>query len=87
MMADNVELFMRFHPVAGEDISVISKDFSGEKEALEAVAEAINERRSLVLSQARPVREGAKTGVVINAGNVVSVQVSTTDGGTTGQYL
>jgi hypothetical protein len=86
-MADNAELFMRFHPVAGEDISVVSRDFSGEKEALEAVARAMDERRSLVLSRARPIREGATTGVVLNVGNVVSVQVSTTDSRTTGQYL
>ena len=86
-MADNVELVMRFHLVAGEDVSVMSKDFGGETEALEKVARAVDERRSLVLTKARYDREVGESGVVINLANVVSVQVSKTDSAKTGQYL
>jgi len=84
---DNVELIMRFHPVGGEDVSLISKDFGGEGEALEAIARALDDRRSLVLTQARYDREAGENGVVINLANVVSVRVSKTDSATTGQYL
>jgi len=84
---DNVELIMRFHPVGGEDVSLISKDFDGEGEALEAIARALDDRRSLVLTQARYDREAGENGVVINLANVVSVRVSKTDSATTGQYL
>jgi hypothetical protein len=84
---DNIELIMRFHPVGGEDVSLISKDFGGEGEALEAIARALDERRSLVLTQARYDREAGENGVVINLANVVSVRVSKTDSVTTGQYL
>jgi hypothetical protein len=84
---DNVELFMRFHPSFGEDISLTSRDFSSEKEALEAIAQALNEQRSLILSKAKYGREAGVNGVVINLANVVFVRVSTTDSGTTGQYL
>jgi hypothetical protein len=84
---DNIVLVMRFHPVGGEDVSVLSRDFGGEAEALEAVARAVDERRSLVLTQARYDREAGEGGVVINLANVVSVRVSKTDSATTGQYL
>jgi hypothetical protein len=67
--------------------SLISKDFGGEGEALEAIARALDERRSLVLTQARYDREAGENGVVINLANVVSVRVSKTDSATTGQYL
>ena len=86
-MPDTVELVMRFHPVGGEDVSVMSKDFAGEGEALEAIARAVDERRSLVLTKARYDREVGESGVVINLANVVSVRVSQTDSATTGQYL
>ena len=86
-MPDNVVLIMRFHPVGGEDVSVISEDFPGEHEALEAVAHALNERRSLVLHHARYNREAEENGVIINLANVVSVRVSSTDSAATGQYL
>jgi hypothetical protein len=33
---------MRFHPVGGDDVSVISEDFGGEREALEAIARALD---------------------------------------------
>jgi hypothetical protein len=78
---------MRFHPVGGEDVSVISADFAGEAEAVQAIARALDERRSLVLIRARYNREAGENGVVVNLANVVSVRVSTTDSDTTGQYL
>jgi hypothetical protein len=84
---DNVELYLRFHPSFGEDISLTSSDFSGENEALEAIAQALNEQRSLILSKAKYGREAGENGVVINLANVVFVRVSTTESDTTGQYL
>ena len=84
---DNIELIMRFHPVGGEDVSLISKDFGGEGEALEAITRAMDDRRSLVLTHARYDRAAGENGVVINLANVVSVRVSKTDSATTGQYL
>ena len=45
-MPDNAELILRFHPVGGEDLSVLSKDFDGEKEALERIAHSVDERTS-----------------------------------------
>lgn len=86
-MPDNIVQIMRFHPLGGEDITIISEDFAGAREALEAVARALDERRSLVLSDARYDREADENGVVINLANVISVRVSKTDGAATGQYL
>jgi hypothetical protein len=86
-MADNLELIMRFHPVGGEDVSLLSADFAGTAEALEAVTRALDERRGLVLTHARYDREASENGVVINLANVVSVRVSKTDTDVTGQYL
>jgi hypothetical protein len=84
---DNIVLIMRFHPVGGEDVSVLSEDFGGEREALEAIAQALDERRSLVLAHARYGRESGHSGVIINLANVVSVRVSKTDSAATSQYL
>jgi hypothetical protein len=70
-VADNVVLIMRFHPVGGEDVSVVSEDFAGESEALEAIARALDERRSLVLVHARYDREAGQSGVIINLASVV----------------
>jgi len=84
---DNIVLIMRFHLVSGEDVSVVSEDFGGEREALEAIAEALDERRSLVLTHARYDREADQTGVIINLANVVSVRMSKTDSAAAGQYL
>ena len=84
---DGAELIMRFHLVGGEDVSVLSKDFGGEKEALERIAQLMDERRSLVLRRARYDREKAENGMVVNLDNVVSVRVSMKDTSTTGQYL
>src|SRR5580700_4013198 len=84
---DNIVLIMRFHPVGGEDVSVVSEDFGGEREAPEAIAQALDDRRSLVLTQARYDREAHQSGVIINLANVVSVRVSKTDSAATGQYL
>ena len=86
-MPDNIVLIMRFHPVGGEDVTVVSEDFGGEREALEAIAQALDERRSLVLTQARYGRETGHSGVIINLANVVAVRVSKTDSAATGQYL
>jgi hypothetical protein len=87
-MADNVELIMRFHPVGGEDLSLISADFDGEAEALQAIVRALDERRSLVLVRAKATREAGEAGVVVNLANVVSVRVSKMDSQVTGgQYL
>lgn len=86
-MPDKVVLILRFHPVGGEDVSVLCSDFSDEREALEAVAHAIDEHHSLVLNKARYEREPEENGVVINLANVVSMRVSKTDGAATGQYL
>ncbi|MFG1708024.1 hypothetical protein ACFLIM_32930 [Nonomuraea sp. M3C6] len=86
-MPDNVALIIRFHPVGGEDVSVMSGDFDGEPEALVAIARAVDERRSLVLTRARYDREADVNGVVINLANVVSVRVSKTDSAEAGQYL
>jgi hypothetical protein len=87
IVADNIELDLRFHPVGGEDVSLLSADFGGPQEALKAIARALDERRSLVLTHARDNREAVENGVVINLANVVSVRVSKTDGETTGPYL
>jgi hypothetical protein len=86
-VADNIELIIRIHPVGGEDVSVISADFGGEAEALEAITRALDERRSLVLVRGRYNREARENGVIINLANVVSVRVSKTDSDATGQYL
>ncbi len=86
-MPENVVLIIRFHPVGGEDVSVMSGDFGGEPEALEAIARAVDERRSLVLTRARYDRETEVNGVIINLANVVSVRVSKTDSALAGQYL
>ena len=40
-MPDNIVLIMRFHPVGGEDVTAVSEDFGGEREALEAIAQAL----------------------------------------------
>lgn len=86
-MVDNIELVMRFHPVGGEDVSLLSADFGGPEEALKAIACALDERRGLVLTHAKYDRAANENGVVINLANVVSVQVSKTDSDATGQYL
>ena len=86
-MPDNIVLIMRFHPVGGEDVSVVTEDYGGEREALEAIAQALDDRRSLVLTQARYDRETGHSGVIINLANVVSVRVSKTDSAETGQYM
>lgn len=86
-MADKVELLMMFHPVGGQDISVLTADFEGPEAAQAAISRALDERRSLVLTHARYNREAHENLVVINLANVVSVWVATLDSATTGQYL
>src|SRR5260370_36972752 len=78
---------MRFHPVGGDDVSVVSEDFGGEREALEAIAQALGERRSLVLTQARYDREAGPSGVIINLAKVGSVRGATDDRAATGQDM
>jgi hypothetical protein len=87
IVADDVELIMRFQPVAGEDVTVLTADFTAPDKALEAIARALDDRRSLVLTRARYNREAKESAVVINLANVVSVRVATNDSDTTGQYL
>ena len=86
-MPDNIVLIMRFHPVGGEDVTVVSQDFGGEREALEAIAQALDERRSLVLTHAGYGRETGHSGVIINLANVVSLRLSRTDSAAAGQYM
>ena len=88
-MPDNVELTVRLHSVSGEDVSVITRDFGGAAEALDAIGDDLNERRSLTLTRARSNRETGEHGVVINLANVVFVSVHTTGDASveTGQYI
>lgn len=86
-MAEPDELILRFHPVSGEDITVMSRDFAGDREAVDAIVKAIDEHRSLVLNQARYDRESQVAGVVINTANIVSVRVGRIDSLDSGQYL
>lgn len=86
-MPDNDVLIIRFHPVGGEDVYVTSGDFDGESAALEAISVALDERRSLVLTQVRYGFETETIGMVVNLANVVSVRVSKPDGVEAGQYL
>ncbi|MGC9665913.1 hypothetical protein ACNTMW_05080 [Planosporangium sp. 12N6] len=86
-MADNMELVVRFHPMGGDDVSLLSKDFRGPEEALEAVTRAVDQRRSLVLNHARESYEAEEHGMVINLANVVSVRISKADRETAGPYL
>ena len=86
-MSENVELIVRFHPVGGEDVFVSPKDFSGEDQALQTIAAAMNDQRSLLLTQAQYDGDAGVAGMVINLGNVVSVRVSSMATETTGPYL
>jgi hypothetical protein len=86
-MPETNELIMRFHPVGGEDVSIATKDFGSQADALQAIEHALDERRSLVLTQARYNREADTIAVIINLDNVVSVRVASHDSPATGQYL
>ena len=86
-MAEKVELIMRFHPVGGEDVSVLTTDFVGPDEALVTIARALDERRSLVLTRARYNREASENALIVNLANVVSVRVAKNDSEASGQYL
>jgi hypothetical protein len=68
-VTDNVELVVRIHPVGGEDVSLIAADFRREAAALEEIARALDERRSLVLTRARYNREAGESGVIVNLAN------------------
>jgi hypothetical protein len=41
---------LRFHPVSGEDVSVVCEDFAGEREALEAIAHALDAKSAAAWS-------------------------------------
>lgn len=82
-----VDLYIRVHAVGGDDMLVVSRDFGSELEATQAIAQALDVRRSLTLSRARFNRESAESVVVVNLANVVAVRVSGTDSAATGQYL
>jgi hypothetical protein len=84
---DNVALILQFRLMNGEEVSVLSDDFGSKQEALETVARALDEHRSLVLTHARRDRSAQEEGVVINLANVVSARVSTSDSAAAGQYL
>ena len=84
---DNSELIIRFHPVGGDDVTVATTDFDEPAQALEAITHALDEHRSLSLTQARYNREPDTNSVIINLANVVSVRVSSRDSAATGQYL
>jgi hypothetical protein len=86
-VAEKVELIMRFHPVGGEDVSVLTADFTAPDEALETIARALDDRRSLVLTHARYNREASENALVVNLANVVSVRVARNDSEASGQYL
>lgn len=86
-MTETIELIVRFHPVGGEDISVLTKDYGSDREALDAIVRALDERRSLILAHAKYDREADEHAVIINLANVVSIRVSTVDSDRTGQYL
>lgn len=86
-MPDNVALVVQFRPVSGEDVSVLTVDFAGEREALDAIARALDEHRSLVLAHAKYDRDDDEMGLVINLANVLSVRVTTRDSAAAGQYL
>ncbi|MDR7322598.1 MULTISPECIES: hypothetical protein [Catenuloplanes] len=86
-VSDNAEMIIRFHPVGGEDVSVLTSDFSGPDEAIEAITRALDERRTLVLTRARYDRAADENAVLINLANVVSVRVAGQDSAASGQYL
>jgi hypothetical protein len=75
-MADNLELIMRFYPVGGADVSVLSTDSASEAQALEAIADSLDGRRCLVLADARYDRDVGENGMVTNLADVVSVRAS-----------
>jgi hypothetical protein len=86
-VAENIDLIIRFHPVGGDDVSLLSRDFADPAEALAAITRALDERRPLVLAHAREDREAREHGMVINLANVVSVRASKADYERAGPYL
>ena len=86
-MPDKNVLVLGFRPVGGEEVSILCEDFPGQREAIDAVARALDEGRSLTLHRARYDRDADENGLVINLANVISVRVLTTDIQAAGQYL
>ncbi|GAA4128515.1 hypothetical protein [Actinomadura keratinilytica] len=81
------ELIIRIHPVGGDDVSFVTADFAGLGQAVEVITRALNERRSLVLTQARSSREPDTSAVVINLANVIAARVSEKNGAAGRQIL
>jgi uncharacterized protein YjaG (DUF416 family) len=89
-MPDNVELIVRLHPTSGEDVALWSRDFAGSREALDAIAQALDDRHGLTLTHVRYDGDVSESAVIINLANVVTVRVletDTSDTTTAGQYL
>ena len=86
-MPGSIVLIMRFHPAGGEDVTVVPEDSGGEREAPEAIARALDERRSLVFTRAGYGRETGCSGVIVNLASVVAVRVPKTGSAATGQYM
>lgn len=78
-MPDNVELIVRLHPTTGEDITLHTWDFPGPREALAAMAQALDERRTITLTRARYEGDIAESAVIINLANLVTVRVMEAD--------
>jgi hypothetical protein len=86
-VADQNQLIIRLHPISGDDISITTSDFDSPKRALQTIGNALDQNRSLILTQARS-NDGSKVGsVVVNLANVISIQVSANGSAATGQYL
>ena len=63
-MPDNIVLIMRFHPVGGKTRR--DRRMSAGSRGAWAIAPAQDERRGLVLTQAKYDREDGQSGVMIN---------------------
>lgn len=87
MSNDNSELIIRLHPTGGDDVTIATTDFGSPAHALEVIARALDEHRSLTLAKARYNNETDTNAVVVNLANVVSIRVSSKDTTATGQYL
>jgi hypothetical protein len=74
-VADNVELIVRFHPVAGADVTLLTTDFGAPDGGPAGDRRALDERRSLIFTHARYNREAGENAVVVNLANVVCAGV------------
>jgi hypothetical protein len=85
--SEPVDLFLRIHALSGEDMLVVCRDFCSEVDAAQAIAQALDDRRSLTFAHASFSRESQESVVVVNPSNVVAIRISRTDSAATGQYL